>query len=91
MIEAVPTGGAQCASEATVHMEHIRRHRLLVQIIDVLRDDRHRVGEDGLQSGQCPVRGIRVYVVKLRPPRIIEAVNQLGITCETGSSDIRWG
>ena len=56
-----------------------RSTRLLVQIIDVLRDDHHRTRIVRHKPRQCQMGRVRLCRCGIHPPRVVEVVHLDGI------------
>jgi hypothetical protein len=61
----------------------------LVQVVDVLGDQEKVTRPFDIEPRQRPVRGIRLYRAELRPPRIVELVDECGIAAKgLGCADV---
>ena len=62
-----------------MHMQGVPGAAAFVQIIDVLRDDRHAVSELRLQRSQRAMRGVRRRLDHAAPAGVVEGVHLRGI------------
>ena len=65
-----------------MHVDQPLRARTLVQIVDILRDQQQIARPFGVQPRQRAMGRIRLDRPELRPPRIVERMDQLGIARE---------
>ena len=72
-----------------MHVEQPLRPGALVQVVDVLGDEQQLARPVGIEPRQRHVRGIRLDRAQLRPPRIVESVDQRRIAPKSlGRRDI---
>ena len=72
-----------------MHVQQPFRPGALVQIVDVLRDQQQLARPFGVEPRQRNVRGIRLDRPQLRPPRIVEGMDQRRIALKSlGRRDI---
>ena len=72
-----------------MHVEQPLRSGALVQVVDILRDQQQLARPFRIEPRQRLVRGVRLDRRELRPPRIVEGVNQRRIAAERlGRADI---
>jgi hypothetical protein len=77
------------APSGKLHMQHPRRARPLMQVVDILRDDQQSAAPRFVQPRQRTMRGIGLDRRQRRPTEIVEAVHQLRIRGEClGGTDV---
>lgn len=65
-----------------MHVDDAFRAAALVQIIDILRDERQPLAEPLFKPRQRLVRSIRMNVLQRKTPRIVEGMNERRIARE---------
>ena len=72
-----------------MHVEQPLRARALVQVVDILGDQQQLARPLGVEPRQRVVRRIGLDRSELRPPRVVESVNQRRIAAEgLGRADV---